>query len=121
MDYILNERPKAAAGYPYVFVRRQAPFKKLESMYAVCSSLFEQAEVKTENRESQGPHVCRHTLIHKLLLKKVPHQVITDTLGHVSKESDKPYLSMEEQMLRECPLSFIMIGQKYWEEGEQHG
>lgn len=121
MDYILNERPKAAVGYPYVFVRRQAPFKKLESMYAVCSRLFEQAEVKTENRESQGPHVCRHTLIHKLLLKKVPHQVITDTLGHVSKESDKPYLSMEEQMLRECPLSFTLIGQKYWKEGEQHG
>lgn len=121
MDYILNERPKAAAGCPYVFVRRQAPFKKLESMYSVCSRLFKQAEVKAENRESQGPHVCRYTLTHKLLLKKVPHQVITDTLGHVSKESDKPYLSMEEQMLRECPLSFTLIGQKYWEEGDCNG
>lgn len=121
MDYIMNERPEAAANCPYVFVRRQAPFKKLESMYTVCSRLFEQAEVKTENRESRGPHVCRHTLTHKLLLKKVPHQVITDTLGHISKESDKPYLSMEEQMLRECPLSFALIGQKYWEEGECHG
>lgn len=121
MDYILNERPKAAAKYPYVFVRTQAPFKKLESMYAVCSKLFEQAEVKTENRESKGTHVCRHTLTHKLLLKKVPHHVITDTLGHISKESDKPYLSMEEQMLRECPLNFTLIGQKYWEEGVCHG
>lgn len=121
MDYILNERPKAAAGCPYVFVRRQAPFKKLESMYSVCSRLFKQAEVKAENRESQGPHVCRYTLTHKLLLEKVPHQVITDTLGHVSKESDKPYLSMEEQMLRECPLSFTLIGQKYWEEGDCNG
>ncbi len=120
MDYILNERPKAASECPYVFVRRQAPYKKLESMYTICSRLFKQANVITENRESRGPHVCRHTLTHKLLLKKVPHQVITDTLGHVSKESDKPYLSMEEQMLRECPLSFGLIGQKYWEEGEQH-
>ena len=121
MDYIMNERPVAAKNYPYIFVRQQAPHRKLESMYMVCSRLFENAGIKTVNRESRGTHVCRYTLTHKLLLKKVPHQVITDTLGHVSKESDKPYLSMEEQMLRECPLDFSLIGQKYWEEGESHG
>lgn len=120
MDYIMNERPKEAERYPYVFVRRQAPFKKLESMYMVCSGLFDQADIKTVNRNSRGPHVCRYTLTHKLLLNKVPHQVITDTLGHISKESDKPYLSMEEQMLRECPLDFSLIGQKYWKEGDGH-
>lgn len=120
MEYIMNERPEAARGYPFVFVRHQAPYKKLESMYALCSRLFDQAGIKTVNRKSRGTHVCRYTLTHKLLLKKVPHQVITDTLGHVSKESDKPYLSMEEQMLRECPLGFSLIGQKYWGEGDGH-
>lgn len=120
IGYIMNERPEAARDYPFVFVRKLAPFKKLESMYMICSRLFEQADVKTVNRDSRGVHVCRYTLTHKLLLKKVPHQVITDTLGHISKESDKPYLSMEEQMLRECPLDFSLIGQKYWEEGERH-
>ena len=120
MDYIMNERPAAANDCPFVFVRKLAPYKKLESMYMVCSRLFEEANIKTVNRDSRGTHVCRYTLTHKLLLKKVPHQVITDTLGHVSKESDKPYLSMEEQMLRECPLGFSLIGQKYWEEGENH-
>ena len=120
MDYIMNERPREAKDCPYVFVRRQAPFKKLESMYMVCARLFDLADVKTINRKSRGPHVCRHTLTHKLLQNKVPHQVITDTLGHVSKESDKPYLSMEEQMLRECALDLSLIGQKYWEEGDSH-
>lgn len=120
MDYIMNERPAAAKNYPYVFVRMQAPFKKLESMYAVFSKLFIKAGIKTVNRESKGVHVCRYTLTHKLLLKKVPHQVITDTLGHVSKESDKPYLSMEEEMLRNCPLDLSLTGQKYWEEGDVH-
>ena len=120
MDYIMNERPEAAHDCPYVFVREQAPFKKLESMYMVCSRLFAKADIKPVNRDSKGPHVCRYTLTHKLLLNKVPHQVVTDTLGHISKESDKPYLSMEEQMLRECPLNLSMIGQKYWEEGECH-
>jgi len=121
MDYILTERPKAAAKCPYVFVRRQAPYKKLESIYMVCSKLIDRAEIKPMHRASRGTHVCRYTLTHKLLLNKVPHQVITDTLGHVSKESDKPYLSMEEQMLRECPLSLDLIGPKYWEEGDLHG
>lgn len=118
MDYILNERPTEAKKNPYVFVRRQAPYKKLESMYMVCSKLFERAEIQIVNRDSCGVHVCRYTLTHKLLLNKIPHQVITDVLGHVSKESDKPYLSMEEQMLKECPLDFSLIGQKYWEEGD---
>ena len=121
MDYIMNERPEDARVCTHVFVRKQAPYKKLASMYTVCSQLFSQADIKTVNRDSQGVHVCRYTLTHKLLLKKVPHQVITDTLGHISRESDKPYLSMEEQMLRECPLDFSLIGQKYWEEGESHG
>ena len=89
-------------------------------MYMVCSRLFAKADIKPINRDSKGPHVCRYTLTHKLLLNKVPHQVVTDTLGHISKESDKPYLSMEEQMLRECPLDLSLIGQKYWEEGECH-
>jgi integrase len=121
MDYIMNERPKAARGCPYVFVRKQAPFKKLESMYMICSRLFAEADIRPVNRDSRGTHVCRYTLTHKLLLNKVPHQVVTDTLGHISKESDKPYLSMEEQMLRECPLDLSLVGQKYWEEGESHG
>ncbi len=118
MDYIMKERPEAAKDYPFVFVREQAPYKKLTTMYPVCSNLFDRADIKTVNRDSRGVHVCRYTLTHKLLLKKVPHQVITDTLGHVSRESDKPYLSMEEQMLRECPLDLSLIGQKHWEEGE---
>ena len=120
MDYIMNERPEAARNCPYVFVREQAPFKKLESMYMICSRLFAKADIKPVNRDSRGPHVCRYALTHKLLLNKVPHQVVTDTLGHTSKESDKPYLSMEEQMLRECPLDLSLIGPKYWEEGERH-
>lgn len=118
MEYIIHERPAANKSYPYVFVRSQAPYKKLSSMYNICSKILDKAGVRTVNSSSRGVHVCRYTLTHKLLKAKVPHQVITDTLGHVSKESDKPYLSMEEEMLRECPLDFSLIGQKHWEEGD---
>ena len=118
MDYNIKERPAGGRDCPYVFLRKQAPYTKLASMYMVCSKLFEKAGIKTVNGGSRGVHVCRHTLTHKLLKAKVPYQVITDTLGHASKESDKPYLSMEEEMLRECPLDFSLIGQKYWKEGD---
>ena len=118
MDYILNERPSVPSTYPYVFLRAQAPYRKITTLYNICSKLFDKANVITVNGTSRGVHVCRYTLTHKLLKAKVPHQVITDTLGHISKESDKPYLSMEEEMLRECPLDFSLIGQKYWEGGD---
>ena len=118
MDYILNERPTVPPDYPYVFLRAQAPYRKIRTLYNTCARLIGKAEVNPVNGKSCGVHVCRYTLTHNLLKAKVPHQVITDTLGHVSKESDKPYLSMEEEMLRECPLDFSLIGQKYWEEGD---
>ena len=64
-------------------------------------------------------HLYRRTLINRLLLDGVAHQVITDTLGHTSKESDKPYIPMEEAMLRECALGLGKIGIKSWEGGEE--
>ncbi|MCD8299871.1 MAG: tyrosine-type recombinase/integrase [Clostridiales bacterium] len=118
LDYIENERPVEAKGYPYIFVRSQAPYHKMRSMYSICSKIYEESNVQTVNRPSRGMHVGRYTLAHDLLKAKVPHQVITDTLGHAGKESDKPYISMEEEMLRECPLDLSVIGQKYWEEGD---
>jgi hypothetical protein len=63
-------------------------------------------------------HLYRYTLVHRLLKLKVSHQIITDTLGHTSKESDKPYLSMEESMLRMCALDLSQIGRIAWKDGE---
>lgn len=64
MDYIMNERPAEAGSCPYVFVRMQAPYKKLSSMYMVCSGLLDKADIRIVNRDSRGVHVCRYTLRH---------------------------------------------------------
>jgi len=117
MDYILNERPKRDDRYPYVFLRMQAPHNKLTSTYSVCSKLLKKLEITPVNRSSAGVHVFRYTMVHNLLAAKTPHQVITDVLGHVSKESDKPYLSMEESMLRLCAMDLSVIGKVSWEGG----
>ena len=103
MDYIMNERPEAARGCPYVFVREQAPFKKLESMYMVCSRLFAKADIKPINRDSKGPHVCRYTLTHKLLLNKVPHQVVTNATARISKSPTSPICRWKNRCCRNVP------------------
>jgi integrase len=121
MDYILNERPKRADRYPYVFLRKQAPHNKLNTVYAICSNLLRKLEITPVNGHSMGVHVFRYTVAHNLLAAKVPHQVITDILGHVSKESDKPYLSMEESMLRLCALDLSIMGKVSWQGGACNG
>ena len=117
MDYIINDRPRRNDHYPYVFLRKQAPYNKLASVYYICSKLLGRLGIDPINGKATGVHLFRYSLVHKLLAAKVPHQVITDTLGHVSKESDKPYLSMEESMLRMCALDLSVIGRISWEGG----
>jgi integrase len=114
MDYILNERPKRDR-YPFVFLRKQAPHNKLASVYSICSTLLQGLNIKPVNGTATGVHLLRYTMVHRLLKAKAPHQVITDVLGHISKEADKPYLSMEESLLRMCALDLSVIGRVSWE------
>ena len=111
-DYIINERPSGNS--PYVFLRKQAPYTKLSSAYGVFSRVLKKAGVVPENRCTYGSHLFRYTVVHALLEAKVPHQVITDTLGHTSAEADKPYLSMEESMLKMCAIDCSEIGIITW-------
>ena len=114
MEYILHERPKRDDQYPYVFLRKQAPYNKIANVYSICSKLLKKLEITPVNGSATGTHTLRYTVVHRLLKAKTPHQVITDILGHTSKESDKPYLSMEESMLRSCALDLSIIGSVSW-------
>jgi len=116
-DYILNERPERYDRYPFVFLRRQAPYNKLSSIYPICSKYLDRHGITPVNGNAKGAHVFRYTMVHRLLSAKVPHQVITDTLGHTSKESDKPYISMESSMLSMCALDLSVIGSVFWNGG----
>lgn len=114
MDYLVGERPAAAGPCPHVFVRTQAPFRRLDGMYPIVSRLVGEAGAAAVNGDAKGAHLLRHTLAYKLLKAKVPRQVVTGALGHASAESDKPYLAMDEAMLRECPLDLSLMGRKRW-------
>ena len=112
IDYVENERPDANC--PYIFLRNQRPYERMESAYSVCSKIFNKLEIRTSNNKGKGIHVFRYTLAKRLLETQIPHQIITDTLGHVSNNSDKYYYSMEEDKLKMCCLDDRWIGVKTW-------
>ena len=113
MNYIINQRPRCES--PYIFLTCFRPFRKLESAYGICSKYFEKLDVKLQSGSGKGIHVFRYSLVKRLLESKVSHQVITDSLGHSSKESDKYYLTLEEDKLRLCCLDARWIGVKSWQ------
>lgn len=117
-EYIRDERPKRDDGYPFVFLRTHAPFTRMTRLYEVSSQFIRKSGIEQKNGNQSGMHLYRRTLVNRLLLDEVPHQIITDTLGHTSKEADKPYIPMEEAMLRECALGLGEIGIKSWEGGD---
>ena len=117
MEYVLNDRPQPDDGYPYVFRRKQAPYNRLQSAYPIFARFLERNGIHITNNTSKGVHVFRYTLVNRLLRAKTPHQIITNTLGHTSKESDKPYLSMEADMLRQCALNLSFTGNISWKGG----
>ena len=107
MEYIIHER-HPRKDYPYIF------YNKIASAYPFCSKLLSKLEIQPVNGKTNGLHLFRYTLTHRLLAAKVTHQVVTDILGHTSKESDKPYISLEEPMLRMCSLDLSEIGKIHW-------
>lgn len=115
-EYVKEERPKAADDIPYVFVTSRAPYHKLRNVYMDCAHVVRSLNLKLINGESCGTYIFRYSLVHRLLEANVPHQVITDTLGHSSRNADKPYISMEDRFLKDCALDLSLIGKVAWKE-----
>ena len=110
-NYISTERP-----LPYkdsgesIFLGIFPPFKPVKSLYHIVSGTLERAGLKAENGSAGGPHLLRYSLVHAMMVTKTRHKVITDTPGHVSEDSDRPYLSMNREMLRKCALDLSVTG-----------
>lgn len=114
MDYIMNERPCRGDGCPYVFLRTQAPHTRLTTVYEIVRKAQDAAGVTAAEGDCRGTHLLRRSLARRMLEAQVPMRAITDTLGHAGRESDKPYLSMDERMLRECALDLSLVGIPEW-------
>ena len=109
-DYILNGRP--ASLQPYIFLRSQAPHKKLSSRsacYGIGHKIMKETGVRQGEKDREGFHCLRHSLAAHLLSAETPLPVISSILGHRDKDSTKIYLSTDLLHLRDCALGLTGI------------
>lgn len=121
MHYLLEERPQQPTiPTSYIILRKQAPYLPIKSIYPIVHHILDALAIKPINGDARGSHLLRYTFAHNLLKNKIPHQIITNLLGHTSIESDKQYLSMDEAMLKQCSLDLTQVGWPIWMVGDDH-
>lgn len=109
-NYIKKERPLPYKDGENIFLSQHPPFAPLTNIYHHVSKWVNIAGVKSENKNVKGSHLMRYSLVHAMMSSETDKYVITQTLGHSVDSSDRPYLSMEEQMLKSCALDLKLIG-----------
>lgn len=103
-DYLLNGRPKSSL--PQLFLCHTGAVRPLKSRSAsgIVSRYMKEAGILSAHR---GFHSLRRTFATKLLQNEVPLELIQQMLGQTSMDSAKPYLSIDEQGLKQCALPLV--------------
>ena len=104
VDYLLNERPQSDSDI--VFLRAQAPYAPLMSHTGIRRILFNvvnDADIEAKGRV-YGTRITRHSAASRMLRKGIPLPVISEMLGHGSKDSVMIYITTDDAKLAECTL-----------------
>lgn len=103
-DYLLNGRPKSVL--PQLFLCHTGTIRPLKSRSAsgIVSRYMKKAGIISAHH---GFHSFRRTFATQLLQNEVPLELIQQMLGHTSMDSAKPYLSIDEQGLKQCALPLL--------------
>jgi len=104
--YLKDCRPKEAK-CDHVFVTSRAPYRRLSSAscgHALCRALPDR------DVERSGFHVTRKTFATERLRNNVDPDQIADAMGHKTKASIAPYLSLDDERMGLCPLSAEDLG-----------
>lgn len=106
-DYLLNGRPKSSL--PQIFLCHTGAVRALKSRSgsAIVSRYMKKAGILSEHR---GFHSFRRTFATNLLQNEVPIELIQQMLGQTHIDSAKPYLSVDEQGLKQCALPLLSSG-----------
>jgi len=116
ITYMKYGRPESKL--PYVFIRVQQPYQKLESptLHSIVSFYLHRAGIKNLEERKHGPHALRHSLAGRLLEKKTPLPVISEVLGHHSIESTNAYLRIDLTSLRQCSVEVPSLNNSFYKE-----
>lgn len=106
-DYIKNGRPNEKTHSEYLFVKTVMPYDGLKS--SACLSALKRVLPK-RSVPGSGFHVTRKTYATDRLRSGAGKQGIVDLLGHQGTQSLEPYLQMDEEHMRMCPISLSESG-----------
>lgn len=106
-DYILNGRPVST--HSNIFLCHSGVIRPLDARSAsgIVSKHMKLAGIPARRR---GFHALRRTFGTRLLRNEISFELIQQLLGHRDMDSMKPYLSIDEQGLKQCALSLIPNG-----------
>ena len=106
IDYVLHERRECSL--EYIFITAVGPVKKLARRHY-------RIKYRTKGTDSfeqlphDGLHIYRRTFASRLLESGASLYVISEMLGHINKNSVRPYLSTDETKMKRCALSLVGI------------
>lgn len=103
--YICSGRPESVS--PYIFIHHTVPYGRLEK--GACLKALKQV-LPERTTPGNGFHVTRKTFATMLLRHGTSVNLIIDTLGHRSDSTVSKYLSLDEERMRLCPLTFFDTG-----------
>lgn len=107
-DYILEERPDC--NYNEVFIRAispRVPLKGTSALDGIVENLCQRAEVSKMPYRSF--HSIRRAFATELSIAEVPLTSVSQMLGHLSIDSDRPYLSFNRRQTSLCATGFCEI------------
>jgi len=104
--YLKDCRPRESK-CDYIFVTTKAPYRKLSALS--CGQAIRRA-LPDRKVEGSGFHVTRKTFATERLRNNVDPDQIANAMGHVTRESITPYLSLDDERMRLCPLSIEDLG-----------
>ena len=106
-DYILNSRPETDC--PYVFLTEDKPYRKLSDKSSVANILVKyvkQAGVDKTPGDGKSFHAFRRNMGVWLLETSTDPELISQILGHQSRDVLKQYLPLVPSKLSICALDF---------------
>lgn len=103
--YLRDGRPKSPD--PHIFIRHEAPYGQIQS--GVCRTALKRFLPKDRVSDA-GFHIVRKTFATGLLKGSVKVELISDSLGHSTDGTVHKYLFLDEDRMRQCPLSLADLG-----------
>lgn len=102
--YLRIGRPNSSNNH--IFILHEAPYGAVHRN--VCGNALKRFRV--ESSGSKQFHITRRTFATHLLESKAKLGLISDSLGHRTDSTVHKYLSLDDERMRECPISMADVG-----------